>query len=151
MIDGDGYQEVVCDVLLLYRLARMSLRSFQDIVRSSQCSSETNMCSYCINTHSSELADSVRCSSESMQEQRQGSVGRIGHSLSAAALLLDTCILISDAETHVPHQSYDVWYVASFSVGPSCCRRIVVIAPLDNGSPLGQTHDAAKEDQERRA
>ena len=113
-----------------------------------QSSSETNMRSMFIRPN---LLTQVCRSSEFMQEQRQGSVGRIGHSLSAAALLLDTCILISDAETHVPHQSYDVWYVASFSVGPSCCRRIVVIAPLDNGSPLGQTHDAAKEDQERRA
>lgn len=36
-----------------------------------------------------------------MQEQRQDSVGRIGHPLSAAALLLHTFSLPSDAELHV--------------------------------------------------
>jgi hypothetical protein len=150
MIDGDGYQEVVCDVLLLYRLARMSLRSFLDIVRSSQFSSETNMCSYCINTHSSELADSVRCSSEFMQVKCQGSVGRIGLPLSAT-LLLHTSVWISDAEKHTSRRSCTVRRNSDFSVGPSCRSRIIAIVPFGNGRPPGRTHGTAKEDQARRA
>jgi hypothetical protein len=109
------------------------------------------MCSYCIHTHSSELADSVDCSSEFMQVKCQGSVGRIGHPLSAVALLLHTSILISDAEIHMSRRSCAVRHNPGSSVGLFCRSRIDAIVSFDNGSLLGGTHPAAKEDQERRS
>jgi hypothetical protein len=117
-------------------------------LRSKQCCPKRT---YHIDTHSSELAYSVRCSSEFMQEQRQGSVGRIGHSLSAAALLLHTSILMSDAGTNTSCGSCTVWHNPGSTVGPFCRSRIVAVVSFSDGSLLGGTHPAAKEDQERRS
>lgn len=77
---------------------------------------------------------------ETTQEQCQGSDGRIGHSLSAAALLLQTCIAFAQK---------DKFLVCSVKMFCSC--PIFVTLPFGRGHSLGRIHGVAKEDQERRA